>query len=100
VLQLVGGGARAPPRGSTTNPKQPERRRRDDQIEIDRLELIGAERGAILAFHRRDTWKVADIEIRRAMYHALEIQDDRITKINDYAERAEALAAAGIGAGS
>jgi hypothetical protein len=31
------------------------------------------------------------------MYHAVDVEDGRITMINDYAERAEALAAAGAG---
>jgi hypothetical protein len=32
--------------------------RRDEQIEVDRLELIGAERGAVFAFHRPEIWEV------------------------------------------
>ena len=71
--------------------------RRDEQIEVDRLELIGAERGAVFAFHRPEIWEVAGVEIRGAMYHAVEIENGRITRINDYAEPAEALAAAGVG---
>ena len=70
--------------------------RRDEQIEVDRLELIGAERGAVFAFHRPEIWEVAGVEIRGAMYHAVEIEDGRITRINDYAEPAEALAVAGV----
>jgi hypothetical protein len=31
------------------------------------------------------------------MYHAAEVAEGRITRINDYAERAAALAAAGLG---
>jgi hypothetical protein len=71
--------------------------RRDEQIEVDRLELIGAERGAVFAFHRPEIWEVAGVEIRGAMYHAVEIEEGRISRINDYAERDEALAAAGAG---
>ena len=71
--------------------------RRDEQIEVDRLELIGAERGAVFAFHRPEIWEVAGIEIRGSMYHAAEVVDGRITRINDYAERTEALAAVGLG---
>jgi ketosteroid isomerase-like protein len=70
--------------------------RRDEQIEIDGLELIGAERGAIFAFHRPEIWEIAGVEIRGAIYHAVEIEDGRITRINDHAERAEALAATGL----
>jgi hypothetical protein len=71
--------------------------RRDDQIEVDRLELIGAEQGAVFAFHRPEIWEIAGIEIRGSMYHAVEVVDGRIRRINDYAERPEALAAAGLG---
>jgi ketosteroid isomerase-like protein len=70
--------------------------RRDEQIEIDRVELIGAERGAVLAVHRPQVWEVAGVEIRGAMYHAVEVEDGRITRINDFADRAEALAALGL----
>lgn len=69
---------------------------RDEQIEIDRLELIGALRGAVFAFHRPEVWEVAGVEIRGVMYHAVEIDDGRITRIADYADRAEALAAVGV----
>jgi ketosteroid isomerase-like protein len=71
--------------------------RRDEQIEVDRLELIGAEQGAVFAFHRPEIWEVAGIEIRGSMYHAAEVVDGRITRINDYADRPEALAAAELG---
>src|SRR5215831_9610524 len=71
--------------------------RRDEQIEIDRLELIGAEQGAIFAFHRPEIWEDAGVEIRGSMYHAVEVTDGRITRISDYAERNEALAAATLG---
>ena len=71
--------------------------RRVEQIEIDKLELIGAEQGAVFAFHRPEIWEVAGVEIRGSIYHAVEIADARITSITDYAERAEALAAAGLG---
>jgi ketosteroid isomerase-like protein len=71
--------------------------RRDEQIEIDSLELIGAKQGAIFSFHRPEIWEVAGVEIRGSMYHAVEVADGRITRINDYAERTEALAAVGLG---
>jgi hypothetical protein len=72
-------------------------RGRDDEIEIDRLELIGTRRGAVFAIHRPEVWDVAGVEIRGAMYHAVEVDDRRITGIADYADRGEALAAAGLG---
>jgi hypothetical protein len=69
---------------------------RDEPIEIDRLELIGTERGAMFAVHRPEVWEVAGVEIHGAMYHVAEIDDSKITRLADYAEQAEALAAAGI----
>jgi len=72
-------------------------RRRGEQIEIDRLELHGAQRGAVFAFHRPQAWEVAGVKIPGAIYHAVEIDDGRITRIADYADRTEALAAAGLG---
>jgi hypothetical protein len=71
--------------------------RRDDQIEVDRVELIGAQRGAVFAVHQPEVWEVAGVEIRGAMYHAVEIDNGKITRIADHADRAEALAAAGLG---
>jgi ketosteroid isomerase-like protein len=71
--------------------------RRDEQIEVDSLELIGTEQGAVFAFHRPEIWEVAGVEIRGSMYHKVEVVDGRITRIDDYAERTEALAAAGLG---
>lgn len=70
--------------------------RRDEPIEVDRLELIGTDQGAVFAFHRPEVWEVAGVEIRGAMYHAVEVDDGRITRIVDHAQRAEALAAAGV----
>jgi hypothetical protein len=73
--------------------------RRDDQIEVDRLELIGAQRGAVFAVDRPEVWEVAGVEIRGAMYHAVEGNEGRITRIADHADRTEALTAAGLGEG-
>jgi hypothetical protein len=72
---------------------------REQQIEVDRLELIGTQRGAVFAVHRPEVWEVAGVEIRGAMHHAVEIDDGRIRRIADYADPAEALAAAGAGGG-
>ena len=70
-------------------------RRREDPIEIDRLEVIGTPRGAVFAFHRPETWEIEGIEIQGVMYHAAEIEHRRITRIADYPDRDEAIAAAG-----
>jgi hypothetical protein len=70
--------------------------RRDQEIEVDRLELIGTERGAVFAFHRPENWQFAGIEIRGAMYHSVAIEDGRITRIEDHADRGQAMRAAGV----
>jgi ketosteroid isomerase-like protein len=66
------------------------------ESEVDGLELIGADRGAVFAVHRPGVWDLAGVEIKGAMYHAARIDDGRITAIDDYAERAVALAAVGF----
>jgi hypothetical protein len=72
------------------------RRREDPTIEIDRLEVIGTPRGAVFAFHRPGTWEIegTGIEIRGVMYHAAMIETGRITRLADYRDLADALAAA------
>jgi hypothetical protein len=67
--------------------------RREQQIEVDRFELVGTERGAVFAFHRSEEWEIAGIQIRGAMYHAADIDAGKITRIQDYAERPEAMGA-------
>jgi hypothetical protein len=50
----------------------------------------------MFAVHRPAIWEVAGVEIRGAVYHAVEVEDGRITRINASTKRAEALAAAGL----
>jgi len=69
---------------------------RDEQVEIDGLELIGAERGAVFAVHRPEVWEVAGVEFRGSMYHWVEVEEGRIKRMVDHADRADALAAAGL----
>jgi hypothetical protein len=35
--------------------------RRDEPIKVDRLELIGAQRGVVFAIHRPEMWEVAGV---------------------------------------
>lgn len=69
--------------------------RRDQEIEIDRLELIGAQRGAVFAVHRPETWEIAGVEVRGVIYHAVVIEERRITRIEDHLDRDQALKIAG-----
>jgi hypothetical protein len=68
---------------------------RDQKIEVDHLELIGTEQGAVLALYRAEIWQIEGIEIRGAVYHAAMITNGRITRIEDHADRERALTSAG-----
>src|SRR5262245_14462427 len=68
---------------------------RDEAQEIEALELLGAERHAIL--HALGGGGVAS-ELEDGIYNVFAIEDGRITRIDDYAERAKALAAAELSA--
>jgi ketosteroid isomerase-like protein len=60
---------------------------------VDALELIGAERHAIL--HARGAGALAS-ELHDGIYNVFAIEDGRIVRIDDYADRASALRAAGL----
>jgi hypothetical protein len=68
------------------------RRRGPDGIEIERLDVIGANRGAVFAIHRAEPWEVEGIQIPGVMYHAAQIDEGRITRIADYPNLADAMA--------
>ncbi|MFL5894901.1 MAG: hypothetical protein ACJ76Z_07275 [Thermoleophilaceae bacterium] len=66
---------------------------RDELRELEALELIGAERHAIL--HARGAG-VLEVELPDGIYNVFAILDGRIKRIEDYAARERALAAAGL----
>jgi limonene-1,2-epoxide hydrolase len=66
---------------------------RDEAREVDAIELIGAEQHAIL--HARGAG-VLEIELPDGIYNVFAIDNERVTKIDDYADRNVALAAAGL----
>jgi ketosteroid isomerase-like protein len=70
--------------------------RRDDYGEIETVELIGAERHAILHVHGGDVRMVEDVPLPDGIYNVFAIEDGRITRIDDFSERARAFAAAGL----
>jgi hypothetical protein len=72
------------------------RMQRDAARELDALELIGAEGHAIL--HARGAG-VLEIELDDGLYNVFAIEEGSITRIDDYAERRRALAAAGLSSG-
>jgi hypothetical protein len=67
--------------------------RRDEARELDAIELIGAERHAIL--HARGGGALAS-ELPDGIYNVFAIEDRRIARIDDYADRESALSAAGL----
>ena len=66
---------------------------RDEAREVEALELIGAERHAIL--HARGAG-VLETELDDGIYNVFAIEEGRITRIDDYADRGDALAAADL----
>lgn len=66
---------------------------RDQARELDRVGLIGAERHAIL--HARGGGALAS-ELEDGIYNVFAIQDGRIARIDDYADRESALRAAAL----
>ena len=66
---------------------------RDEAREVDALELIGAERHAIL--HARGGGDLAS-ELEDGIYNLFAIEHGRIARIDDYADREPALTAAGL----
>jgi limonene-1,2-epoxide hydrolase len=69
---------------------------RDAARELDALELIGADGHAIL--HARGAG-LLEIELDDGIYNVFAIEEGSITRIDDYAERRRALAAAGLSNG-
>ena len=69
---------------------------RDEAYEVDALELIGGARHAIL--HVRGGG-IPEIELEDGVYNVFAIEGGRIVRIDDYADRGDALAAAGLGSG-
>jgi hypothetical protein len=66
---------------------------RDAARELDALELIGAEAHAIL--HARGAG-VVEVGLDDGIYNVFALKEGSITRIDDYAERRRALAAAGL----
>lgn len=69
---------------------------RDARAEIDAIELIGAEHHAILHAHGAGLTAVDDLPLPDGIYNLFTIAAGKVTRIDDFAERAEALTAAGL----
>jgi hypothetical protein len=71
---------------------------RDVRAEIDALELIGAEGHAILHARGAGLTAIDDLPLPDGIYNVFAIEGGKATRIDDYAERAKALTAAGLDA--
>jgi ribosomal protein S18 acetylase RimI-like enzyme len=71
----------------------------DADQEIDQLELVGGEHHVVLGVHSPDL-AIDEVETGGEIYNVFSIEAGRITRIEDYLEREEALGAAGITAAS
>jgi hypothetical protein len=69
---------------------------RENRSEIDALELIRAEHHAILHASGGDIVAIDDLPLPDGIYNVFALDDARISRIDDYADRDEALAAAGL----
>lgn len=68
----------------------------DANQEIDSLELLGGERHLVLGVRAPDLGEIDDVEIGGEMYNVFTIENEKITRIEDYLRRDEALAAAAV----
>jgi hypothetical protein len=64
---------------------------RDREIEVDRLELHGTERGAVFAFHLPGSPGEPAEELPGPVYHALSVDGGRVTAIEDHRTLGKAI---------
>jgi limonene-1,2-epoxide hydrolase len=70
--------------------------RRDDLGEIETIELIGADTHAILHPRGGDIARVEDIALPDGIYNVFALQAGTVMRIDDFADRNQALSAAGV----
>ncbi len=68
----------------------------DEGLDVEALELIGADAHAVLHATLPEPVEVADIVFAEGVYNAFAIADGKITRIDDYTRRCDALAAVGL----
>jgi ribosomal protein S18 acetylase RimI-like enzyme len=71
----------------------------DANQEINSLELLGGDGHIVLGTHAREL-AIDDVDTAGEIYNVFTIERGKITRIEDYLEREEALASAGIAAGA
>lgn len=68
----------------------------DAQQEIDSLELLGTDTRIVLGVRGPDLGEVEGVVLGSEIYNVFTIENERITHIEDYLDRDQALAAAGL----
>jgi hypothetical protein len=69
---------------------------RDARAEIERLELIGAARHAVLHAAGAGVTAVLGVPLPDGIYNVFAIDAGKVTRIDDFADRRQALAVAGL----
>lgn len=69
---------------------------RDARAEIDAIELIGGEAHVILHARGAGLMAIDDLPLPDGIYNVFAIEGGKVTRIDDYADRAKALTAAGL----
>ena len=90
------GYARACPATAQTRSSLASLAARDEGYDIDALELIPAPTHVVLGARRAGLEEVAGVPLHGEIYNVFSITDGTVTRIEDYAERADALTAAGL----
>ena len=70
--------------------------RRDASGEIEAIELIGAERHAIVHIRGGALTAVEDIPLPDGIYNVFTLDNGTVLRVDDYAEREQGLTAAGL----
>ena len=70
---------------------------RDEGYDVDALELIPGSAHVVLGARRAGLHEIAGVPLHGEIYNVFAITNGTITRIEDYADRADALTAAGLG---
>jgi hypothetical protein len=68
----------------------------DANQEIDSLELLGGTHHIVLGVRAPDLGEIDEVKIGSEIYNVFTIENEKITRIEDYLRRDQALAAAGL----
>ena len=71
-------------------------RQRDAYVEIEAIEVIGGDRHAILHASGGDLVAVEDVALPDGIYNVFALEDGRVRRIDDFADRGHALQAAHV----